>query len=158
MKHPVRFAPLFRHLLLPLLFGSLLSSHAAADTLDTLKTSASNTQKQCQMLLHHDAEDYVDCVDALLRAHPKHDATRLGTAYFGWIGALNSARMSFPGANEAADRYLRQFRKTQKILKISDATLCSSVPGNCTQRTARMLQMEALPALKAEVFDGGHAH
>ena len=106
------------------------------------------------MLLHHDAEDYVACIDHLLKAERKPSARRLGLEYFGWVGALNSARMSFPGADAAADRYLRLFRKTQRRLKIADQALCETVPGNCEQRLARMRQMEALPPVKADHFDG----
>jgi hypothetical protein len=130
-----------------------LPLHAAGALEKAVAAAALRTQKQCQMQLHHDADEYVDCVDALLKAHAATDATRLGIEYFGWVGALNSARISLPGANEAADRYLRQFRKTQRRLKVSNEVLCATVPGNCVDRIARMKQMEAVPALKSDRFD-----
>lgn len=125
------------------------SAHAQDKLLESIRTAALETQKQCQMLLHHDAEDYVDCVDARRQTERTPSARRLGIEYFGWVGALNSARMSFPGAHEAADRYLRLFRRTQRHLKISDERLCTSVPGDCIQRIARMRQMEASSPVSA---------
>ncbi|MES2354845.1 MAG: hypothetical protein V4568_10695 [Pseudomonadota bacterium] len=129
---------------------------------DQLTTSVLATQTKCQALLHHDADEFVECVDALLNTHRKLGSTRLGIEYFGWAGALNSARISLPGAEVAADRYLRLFRKTQRALKVDDQTLCETLPGNCTQRIARMLQMEAQLPIKTDRFDrnntGGHRH
>jgi hypothetical protein len=134
----------------------------SSSRLSVVTQAALRTQQQCQMLLHHDAEDFVDCVDDLIKPHRKPTLERLGVEYFGWVGALNSARMSFPGANDAADRYLRRFRKTQRQLRITDDALCTTIPGDCLSRNARMLQMEALPPVKASHFGGqgaaGHRH
>lgn len=130
---------------------------ASSVNTDEISAAALATQQQCQMLLHHDAEDYVDCVQARLRAERKPGTKKLGIAYFGWVGALNSARMSFPGATDAADHFLRQFRPLQRKLKVSDTALCATVPGDCVQRNARMLQMEALPAVREKHFDGGNS-
>lgn len=138
-----------------ILGGMFNASFAVQDSsLNRVRAAALLTQKQCQMLLHHDAQDFVDCVDGLLKPERNASIRRLGIEYFGWVGALNSARMSFPGATDAADHYLRLFRKTQRKLKISDEHLCASVPGDCVQRNARMLQLEALPPSKELHFDG----
>jgi hypothetical protein len=110
-------------------------------------------QSGCQMKLHHDADEFVDCIDDMLKATRGSAHTRLGIEYFGWVGALNSARMSLPGAMGAADRYLRQFRKTQKRLHVTDDALCKTVPGDCRQRNARMLEMEAQRPMNATRFD-----
>lgn len=135
---------------------------ARQELLDKVRTVASETQTKCQSFLHHDADEYVECIDELLAHSKKIDATRLGIEYFGWVGALNSARISLPGAAEAADRYLRRFRQSQRKLKIDDAALCSTVPGDCTVRIARMLQDEAGPRMRQDRFDpqnaGGHRH
>ena len=107
--------------------------------------AALRTQAQCQMKLHHDADDYVVCVDDLLKANKAGRAVQLGIEYFGWVGALNSARMSLPGSMDAAQSYLRMFRKTQRRLSVSDAALCATVPGDCRERIARMRLMEGSP-------------
>ena len=139
--------------------GALLATPCVgATSAHDIATAALQTQKQCQMQLHHDADTYIVCVDQLLAAHLKRDAVRLGIAYFGWVGALNSARISLPGAAFAADRYLRQFRKTQRALKVDDMTLCQTVPGNCTERLARMRQLEALPPMKTDPSAADNSH
>lgn len=136
----------------------LATPRASATTAQDMTTAALQTQKQCQMQLHHDADEYIVCVDQLLAAHHKPNAVRLGIEYFGWVGALNSARISLPGAAFAADRYLRQFRKTQRALKVDDMTLCQTVPGNCTERLARMRQLEALPPMKTDPSVAANPH
>ncbi|MBX3653511.1 MAG: hypothetical protein KF686_04955 [Ramlibacter sp.] len=137
-------------------------AHARTDMAE-VALAARDTQTRCQMKLHHDAEEFVDCLDDLLKPLAKPTAHRLGIEYFGWVGALNSARMSLPGAMEAADRYLRRFRKTQKALRVADEALCRTVPGDCTQRIARMRQMEAEPPMNSQRFgpanrESGHKH
>ena len=130
----------------------------AASPVERVAAAALQAQQLCQMKLHHDADEFVECMDDLLKAQAKNKAgaaTQLGTEYFGWVGALNSARMSLPGAMEAADRYLRRFRRTQLSVKLDDETLCKTIPGNCVQRIARMKEMEAQPPL-AGVRMGAH--
>lgn len=120
-------------------------SKAAAAVVDTeqIKASALDAQTRCYRKIHHDTWAFRDCLSGLL-AQPRLSAeARLGVAYFGWVGALNSLRVGMAGADETANEFLPQFRKLQKKLKVDDATLCTSIEGDCTARTARMLQAEA---------------
>jgi hypothetical protein len=72
----------------------------------------------------------------------------LGLLYFGWVGAVSCDRLSMPGAEAAARRYLPAFRAEQRRLRVSDAALCALVEGDCPSRLVRMQADEAvaLPA------------
>lgn len=106
---------------------------------------ANFAQEKCYRLIHHDTFAYEGCIRSLLAGTKKVDGTRLGIEYFGWVGALNSARMGMLGADAAALEFLKRFRMTQKKLQIDDLSLCQSIPGDCKARIARMKQMEAAP-------------
>ena len=107
-----------------------------------IQAAARDAQSRCYRLIHHDTWSFRDCVASLLKAPRSDKPWRLGVAYFGWVGALNSLRVGMAGAEEAANEFLPQFRQLQKQLKIDDATLCASIEGDCIARTARMLQAE----------------
>jgi len=115
----------------------------AAPTLDTVSASARDAQQQCHRLMHHDADEYEACIGMLIRAAGRNRAKRLGISYFGWVGAMNSARVGLPGAEAAAGRFLPIFRREQISLGISDDSLCTTVPGDCTVRLAQIRQAEA---------------
>jgi len=121
----------------------IASSVVAAPTIDTVSASARDAQQQCHRLMHHDADEYEECIGMLIRSAGQNRAKRLGISYFGWIGAMNSARVGLPGAQAAADRFLPTFRRDQKSLGISDDALCTTVPGDCTVRLAQIRQAEA---------------
>ncbi len=133
------------------LFAVPVAQGAVAD-LAMITNAASMAQKQCNDLMHDDADEYVACVDALGQEvrGKGHSAQyqRLGIAYFGWVGAVHWARVGLPGADEAARRYFLRFQPLQKQLKLSDEALCSTVPGDCKVRLAQlvMAQREYLPA------------
>jgi hypothetical protein len=133
---------LLRTALMLVSFG-IASSVVAAPVVDTVSASARDAQQQCHRLMHHDADEYEECIATLIRAAGQSRAKRLGISYFGWIGAMNSARVGLPGAQAAADRFLPTFRRDQKSLGISDDTLCTTVPGDCTVRLAQIRQAEA---------------
>ncbi len=111
-----------------------------------LKKSADEAQKSCYEYMHDDATEYSACLQALLTAVKGKSLTaqqqRLGITYFAWVGANNSARLSLPGAEQAAQTFLPKFRALQKQLKISDQDLCPSIAGDCKARVAQYLQME----------------
>ncbi len=121
----------------------IATSVVAAPTIDIVSASARDAQQQCHRLMHHDADEYEECIATLIRAAGQSRAKRLGISYFGWIGAMNSARVGLPGAQAAADRFLPIFRREQKSLGIADAALCTTVPGDCNVRLAQITQAEA---------------
>lgn len=129
-------------LLLAAFLGSAADAAPAADRLERIKAAALQTQAQCYPLIHHDTNEFADCVARRLADRRMKPEERLGTQYFGWVGAVNSLRMGMPGAVEAAGRFLGPFRAGQRRLRISDDALCSVIPGDCVARNARMLQME----------------
>jgi len=119
-----------------------------------LVAAARLAQERCYRLIHHDTFAYESCLVELMRGEGKATPKRLGIEYFGWAGAVNSARLGMRGADATAYEFLERFRATQKELGIDDRSLCQSVPGDCDARTARMMQMEASPAPKAQPKDG----
>ncbi|MBC7601389.1 MAG: hypothetical protein H7255_01845 [Ramlibacter sp.] len=72
--------------------------------MQAVREAAAQTQKTCQMLLHHDADEYVECIDKLLLQVKPATPRYLGIAYFGWVGALNSARISLPGSDDVTEK------------------------------------------------------
>lgn len=101
----------------------------------------------CQEYMHEDADEYQSCIDAvaraILRGQGDTEARLLGHYYYAWVAANNSARLSLPGAERAAQTYLGKFRVLQRKLKIDDRTLCKAVPGDCVQRVAIIERAEA---------------
>ena len=134
-----------------------------ADTPGQIAEATRFVQEQCYRLIHHDTFAFEACVQGLLRDEKKPGPRRLGIEYFGWVGAMNSARLGMLGAEDSAYAFLPRFRATQKKLRIDDASLCRTIPGDCEVRIARMQQMEAAPRPrgKAAPRDGdehGHHH
>jgi hypothetical protein len=130
------------------LLGGPAKAAPAADPADLhrqIAEAASQTQARCQGLIHHDTYEFEDCVLELLRSQRQITAQRLGTEYFGFVGALNSARMGMQGADDAMATFLPRFRRSQKRLGLNDLDLCRSVPGDCTTRIARIKLIEANP-------------
>jgi hypothetical protein len=110
-----------------------------------LAEGAQQAQARCYKLVHDDTVEFGDCVRELAQQQ-KSAAMRLGIDYFGWVGAMNSARLGMRGADETAAEFLARFRAAQKALGIDDATLCASVPGDCKARIARIRQAERSPS------------
>jgi hypothetical protein len=123
-----------------------ITGYGAAATRDqtvaALTDGAQKAQSLCYRLVHDDTFEFGDCVRALVMQHRQPSATRLGIEYFGWIGAMNSARLGMAGAGETAAEFRGRFRATQKTLGIDDPTLCASIPGDCAARMARIRQAE----------------
>lgn len=147
-----------------MLAGSLSACAPAPDNRQQLADAVVFAQDRCYRLIHHDTFSYQACIIGLVQEEANATPKRLGIEYFGWAGALNSARMGMRGADATAYEFLRRFRATQRQLGIDDQTLCRSIPGDCDARLARMRQMEAAPAPAARAEnddDGGadaHAH
>jgi hypothetical protein len=116
------------------------------ETGSDISVAASFAQERCYRLIHHDTFAYAACLRNLLQDETQPARKRLGIEYFGWVGAVNSARLAMRGADATAREFLRRFRTTQKALGIDDQTLCASIPGDCAARIARMKVMEATTA------------
>lgn len=153
-----------RHLLTFLLMLSLPA--AIAGTPDPrlpgrIAEAALEAQGHCYRLIHHDTFAYEACLKDLLADEKTPGPRRLGIEYFGFVGALNSARLGMLGAQDSAWTFLQRFRATQKKLRIDDASLCASVPGDCEVRIARMKLMEKSPPPRQPNdlrVDEGHRH
>jgi hypothetical protein len=110
-----------------------------------LAEGAQQAQARCYGLVHDDTYEFGDCVREFARQQ-KNATKRLGIEYFGWVGAMNSARLGMRGADETAVDFLARFRATQKALGVDDAALCASVPGDCKARIARIRLAERNPS------------
>ena len=112
--------------------------------------AASAARQQCHVFMHEDADEFTNCIDAILaRTTTSADLGRraqlhqkLGISYFGWVGANNSARVALPGAAAAAQRYLSTFRPLQRALGLEDAALCQVLEGDCATRVAQTVEQE----------------
>jgi hypothetical protein len=117
----------------------------ASDPLQQVTAAAAAAQADCYGRIHHDTYAFESCVLGLLKTEREPDARRLGIEYFGYVGAMNSARMGMQGAETTAYVFLTRFRRTQKRLGLGDIELCRSVPGDCEVRVARIKLMESAP-------------
>jgi hypothetical protein len=128
-----------------LLMLAIVGNCAAAtrdQTVAALTDGAQRAQAQCYRLVHDDTFEFGDCIRALVVQQKNASATRLGIEYFGWVGAMNSARLGMQGASDTAMEFLARFRATQELLGVDDQTLCASIPGDCAARIARIRQAE----------------
>jgi hypothetical protein len=134
-----------RNAITAVLIFTIASSCVAATREEITAAATQGAQKAqslCYRLVHDDTIEFGDCVRGLVVAQKEASATRLGMEYFGWVGAMNSARLGMLGANETAAEFLVRFRATQQLLGVDDQTLCASVPGDCAARMARIRQAE----------------
>lgn len=114
----------------------------ATDRLQAVAAAASAAQQACHGRIHHDTYDFESCLLELLRSAPRNSPRSLGIAYFGYVGAMNSDRMGMQGAEATAHEFLGRFRRAQRALGLHDTALCTTVPGNCQVRVARIHLME----------------
>ena len=120
-------------------------SATVPDVTALMADGAGQAQAHCYRLVHDDTYEFGDCVRELATRQAKNVPLRLGIEYFGWVGAMNSARLGMRGADETAAEFLARFRATQAALGIDDRTLCASIPGDCAARIARIRQAERKP-------------
>ena len=121
---------------------------APAALLASIAEAARAAQTTCHPRIHHDTYAFEACLVELLNAEQRPSPRRLGIEYFGYVGAMNSERMGMEGASLTAYEFLRRFRVTQRKLHVDDAALCSTVPGDCEVRLARMKAMQAAPEFR----------
>ncbi|NKI92289.1 hypothetical protein [Rhizobacter sp. SG703] len=106
-----------------------------------LTDAVQQTSQTCLHEMHHDTDEFSDCVDArLLRAAGK-PAEQLGTAYLGLVGCVSAARIATLHSDTCARGYLARVDALRKPLKLSHEALCPTVAGDCRSRLA---QIEAL--------------
>lgn len=134
--------------------------HAATDsaTLARIQAGANEAQSRCYRLIHHDTLAFHDCLLGILADERKAGPRRLGIEYFGFVGAQNSARLGMRGADYTTWTFLRRYRQTQKRLRIDDASLCATIPGDCEVRIARARLIEHAPPPPAPDADGEESH
>jgi hypothetical protein len=133
----------------PLVLAQPVARPAASspdDILARVRASASIAQASCHGRIHHDTYEYEHCLLDLLAPLKRATPERLGIEYFGYVGAMNSLRMSMQGAEASAYEFLHRMRRTQQQLRLSDDALCSTVPGDCQVRLATQRLMLAAPA------------
>lgn len=123
-----------------------------------VQAAAEEAQTRCYRLIHHDTLAYHDCLLGLLADERKAGPRRLGIEYFGFVGAQNSARLGMRGADFTAWTFLRRYRQTQKRLHIDDASLCSTIPGDCEVRIARARLIERAPPPPAPDSEADQHH
>ena len=138
--------------LLPVFCASTLTAAllavapAQADTrLQTIAASAGVAQAQCYHHMYRDPNAYAQCLRELRQAQAAAPLKKLGVEYFAFVGALSYMRVGHMNADQIAAEFLQAFRQTQKQLGITDAALCSTVPGDCGVRLAQTRAMEAAP-------------
>ncbi len=125
--------------------------------------AAVSAQTSCYRLIHHDTFAFEQCLRGLLKAETKPTPRRLGIEYFGFVGAMNSARLGMLGARQTAWEFLQRYRQTQRRLRLDDAALCATIAGDCEVRIAQARQLEVAgrPAPVDATDRGaepGHAH
>jgi hypothetical protein len=128
-----------------LVLAARLCAAAENPQQERVAAAAAAAQASCHGQIHHDTYAFERCLLALLEAERKPTVRRLGIEYFGYVGAMSSARLGMLGAEGTAYEFLARFRRTQKRLRIDDLSLCHSVPGDCEVRVARVKLMEAAP-------------
>ncbi len=123
-----------------------------ADFLPQIGAAAQQAERECNHLMHDNADEYVNCLDTLdrdVKGKAKDvQLKRLGFAYFGWVGATRWGRTSLPGSDEAALRYYLRFLPLQQQLKITDQDLCGTVAGSCQERLAQLDEIKKVVAAK----------
>lgn len=118
----------------------------AAVALDTSARASRSARDSCQVLMHEDADAFVQCADTLLRNSPTRTLeqrhARLGVSYYAWLSATSAAKNGLPGAAAAAEHFILIFRPLQRQLRVDDDALCKTIEGDCIARNARMLITE----------------
>ena len=103
-----------------------------------VQSAAQQASQLCLKEMHHDTDEFVDCVNNLIETHKIFDEKQLGYAYLGLVGCLSAMRISTLHSDICTSHYLAVTDKLMKKYKVKDEELCSSVPGNCSVRVAQI--------------------
>lgn len=106
-----------------------------------LTDAVQQTSQACLHEMHHDTDEFSDCVDARLLSAAGKPAEQLGTAYLGLVGCVSAARIATLHSDVCARGYLARVDALRKPLKLGHEALCPTVAGDCRSRLA---QIEAL--------------
>lgn len=119
-----------------------------ANEAEVLRSSVEAARLECAPKIHFDTYTFNRCIDQRLAKYHKNDIARLGTGYAGFAVALSTTRVGMPGAEESAQYFYWRYRPLQLKLGIDDATLCSSLPGDCAIRLAQTATFAKKPRTK----------
>ena len=133
-----------------LLLAALLCRSSGAEAQpdarqQTIASAAATAQAQCYRHMYRDSNAYAQCLRDLRNAQANQPLKKLGTEYFAFVGALSYMRVGHMNADQIAAEFLRDYRQTQRRVGINDASLCSTIAGDCTVRLAQTREMEAAP-------------
>ena len=123
--------------------GFLATGFSPAWALDevqrqALHLAAKETGDKCLGKMHHDTDEFSECVDQELENSGKSPVKQLGQAYLGLVGCLSAGRIATLHAAECSVHYLRRADRLQKKLNVKDSELCATVAGNCPVRLAQI--------------------
>lgn len=145
----LRVYGLLAALLWGLAAGAPGSLAQAAARQQPVAAAAALAQQRCFALMYRDTNAYAQCIRDLRSAPGQSPWARLGTEYFGFVGALSYMRVGHMNSAQIATEFLQDFRQSQKRLGMDDAALCATVPGDCSVRMAQTRELEAHPAPKS---------
>jgi hypothetical protein len=111
----------------------------------TISDAAAAAKEQCFKQMYRDTNAYAQCLRDLRHAQDGSPLKKLGIEYFAYVGALSYMRVGHMNADQIAAEFLKDYLLTQKKVGISDAILCSTIPGDCAVRMAQTREMEAAP-------------
>jgi hypothetical protein len=112
---------------------------------EIIANAAAAAQEKCYKQMYRDSNAYAQCLRDMRSAQLRSPLKKLGIEYFGFVGALSYMRVGHINSEQIAAEFLQAYRQTQKKVGISDADLCSTIPGDCTVRMAQTKEMEAAP-------------
>jgi hypothetical protein len=114
----------------------------------TISDAAAAAKEKCYKHMYRDTNAYAQCLRDLRHAQNGSSLKKLGVEYFAFVGALSYMRVGHMNSDQIAAEFLKDYRLTQIKVGISDAALCSTIPGDCTVRMAQTHEMEAAPPPK----------
>lgn len=113
-----------------------------------LKLHAEEARSLCAQKIHFDTYAFERCIDELAKKSGKDNVGRLGIEYAGFAIALSTTRVGMEGAEGTAQHFYWRYRPLQKKLGIDDASLCTSLPGDCRIRVAQSIALSKGPKPK----------
>jgi hypothetical protein len=136
-------------LLVVALLGQVPCAWAKPDARQqTISDAAATAKEKCYKHMYRDTNAYAQCLRDLRHAQNGSTLKKLGVEYFAFVGALSYMRVGHMNSEQIAAEFLKDYRLTQNKVGISDAALCSTIPGDCAVRMAQTREMEAAPPPK----------
>lgn len=125
------------------LSATLAAPVHAMDTAQLIRVTqaAQQASQECLHLMHHDTDEFSECVDARLVKSARQPEVSLGESYLGLVGCLAAARIATQNSHDCALSFLTQVDRLRKTLRVSDETLCPAVAGDCRSRVAQIVAL-----------------